>query len=119
MKRTLLIGASENTERYSNKAIRELRKYGHEVIALATRSGSVDNLIFETEPKEFKGIHTVTLYIGARHQPEYYDYVMNLKPVRVIFNPGTENPEFTEKLKQAGIQVEIACTLVLLATGQF
>ena len=119
MKRTLLIGASENAERYSNKAIRELRKYGHEVIALAARPGSVDNLIFETGLKEFKGIHTVTLYIGPGRQPEYYDYVINLKPARVIFNPGTENPEFADKLKQAGIQVEIACTLVLLATGQF
>ena len=114
-----MIGASENTERYSNKAIRELRKYGHEVIALAVRPGSVDNVIFETELKKFKGIHTVTLYIGPGRQSDYYEYVVNLKPARVIFNPGTENPEFSEKLKQAGIQVEVACTLVLLATGQF
>jgi len=119
MKRTLLIGASENPDRYSNKAIRALRKHGHEVIALARRPGKVLDVVFETEQKEFTGIDTVTLYVGPGNQPGYFDYVIKLNPRRVIFNPGTENPEFSEKLTQAGIHAEIACTLVLLGTGQF
>ena len=119
MKRTLLIGASENPDRYSNKAIHALRKHGHEVIALARRPGKVLDVVFETEQKKFAGIDTVTLYVGPDNQSGYFDYIIQLNPKRVIFNPGTENPEFSEKLMHAGIYPEIACTLVLLGTGQF
>jgi hypothetical protein len=119
MKKTLVIGASENPERYSFKAINALVQHGHEVVALGLRPGNVAGIQFETEKKPFGNIDTVTLYVGPKNQPEYYDYIIALKPRRVIFNPGTENPEFVEKLEAAGIYPEIACTLVLLATGQF
>jgi hypothetical protein len=74
---------------------------------------------FNAEKKAFEKIDTVTLYVGPKNQPEYYDYIIGLNPNRVIFNPGTENPEFIQKLKATGIYPEVACTLVLLATGQF
>jgi predicted CoA-binding protein len=119
MKRTLVIGASEKPERYSNKAIRRLRENGHEVIALGSRPGQVEDVVFETEKKKFDGLDTVTLYVGPQNQNDLIDYVISLKPNRVIFNPGTENPEFEKKLKKEGIRPEEACTLVLLATGQF
>ena len=119
MKKTLVIGASENPERYSFKAINALVQHGHEVVALGLRPGNVAGISFETEKKSFEIIDTVTLYVGPKNQPEYYDYILALKPRRVIFNPGTENPQFIEKLEAAGIYFEIACTLVLLATGQF
>lgn len=119
MKKTLVIGASENPERYSNKAIHALINHGHEVVAIGLRPGTVAGVPFNAEKKAFRDIDTVTLYVGPQNQPEYYDYVIGLKPNRVIFNPGTENPEFIEKLKAAGIYPEVACTLVLLATGQF
>ena len=119
MKRTLVIGASENPERYSNKAIHALLNHGHEVVAIGLRPGEVAGVAFNAGKKAFENIDTVTLYVGPQHQPEYYDYVIGLKPNRVIFNPGTENPEFVQKLKAAGIYPEVACTLVLLATGQF
>ncbi len=119
MKKTLVIGASENPERYSCKAINALVQHGHEVTALGLRAGNVAGIPFEVEKKLFESIDTVTLYVGPKNQPEYYDYIIGLKPRRVIFNPGTENPEFIEKLEAAGIYPEIACTLVLLATGQY
>lgn len=119
MKRTLVIGASEKPERYSNKAIRKLRTYGHEVVALASRPGRVEDVIFETEKKAFEKIDTVSVYLRPQNQDDFMDYVIGLKPERVIFNPGSENPEFAEKLKKAGIRPEESCTLVLLGTGQY
>ena len=119
MKKTLVIGASENPERYSNKAIRALLSHNHEVVGLGIKKGSVEGIPFHTEKEQFENIDTVTLYIGPGNQPEYYSYIIGLKPRRVIFNPGTENPEFIAQLESAGIYPEIACTLVLLATGQF
>ena len=71
------------------------------------------------DAKAFENIDTVTLYVGPQNQPEYYQYIGDLNPRRVIFNPGTENPEFISQLKASGIYTEIACTLVLLATGHY
>ena len=119
MRKTLVIGASENPERYSNKAIRALVSHQHEVVAIGLREGEVSGVSFNSEKKAFEKIDTVTMYIGPQNQPDYYTYILNLKPHRVIFNPGTENPEFISQLKAAGIYSEIACTLVLLATGQY
>jgi len=119
MKITLVIGASENPERYSNKAIHALVSYSHEVVAIGLRKGEVAGVSFDSEKKAFENVDTVTLYIGPQNQPEYYSYILDLKPRRVIFNPGTENPELISKLENAGIYPEIACTLVLLATGQY
>jgi uncharacterized protein len=119
MKKTLVIGASENPQRYSNKAIRALLSHNHEVVAIGLRKGEVDGVSFTSEKKTFENVDTVTLYIGPQNQPEYYSYLIGLKPRRVIFNPGTENPEFIALLHTAGIYPEIACTLVLLATGQY
>lgn len=119
MKKTLVIGASENPERYSNKAIHALVSHDHEVVAIGKRKGEVDGVSFNSDKTAYKNIDTVTMYVGPQNQPEYYSYIIGLKPRRVIFNPGTENPEFSSKLKAVGIDSEIACTLVLLATGQF
>jgi len=118
-RRTLIIGASEKPERYSNKAIRKLRAHGHEVIALAPRPGQVEDVIFETEKREFRDVDTVSLYVSPQNQSGFVDYIIGLKPRRVIFNPGTENSGFEERLQQAGILTEEACTLVLLGTGQY
>ncbi len=118
-KLTLVIGASEKPERFSNKAIRRLRMYGHPVEAIALRTGEVDGVVFKTGFPELKGIDTVTLYIGPARQPQYYEYLLRLKPNRIIFNPGTENPEFIQKVKEHGIDPVEACTLVMLDTDRF
>jgi len=117
-KKTLVIGASENPARYSNKAIRLLRKHNHDVVALAKGEGQVDDVKIQTVFPE-KDIHTVTLYIGPPRQPEYYAQIINLQPKRVIFNPGTENLEFVRMLEEQGIEAEEACTLVLLSIGNY
>ena len=83
------------------------------------RKGEVKGVKIETEQIAFKNIHTVTLYLNPSRQEPYYDYIIKLQPKRVIFNPGTENPEFYNRLKKAGIEVEVACTLVLLSTNQY
>jgi len=118
-KRTLVIGASIKPERFSNKAIKLLIEYGHEVLALAKRTGSVQGIPIQTIFPINEDIHTVTLYVGPAHQPEYYDLLLSLNPQRVIFNPGTENNEFKEKLDNAGIETVEDCTLVMLRYGYF
>jgi predicted CoA-binding protein len=119
MKRTLIIGASSNPERYAFKAAEKLLSHGHEIELLGIKSDEVHGKKIDTEKKLYSEIDTVTLYVGPQRQPEYYDYVVSLKPKRVIFNPGTENDEFEALLRQNGIEAEEACTLVLLGTGQF
>jgi uncharacterized protein len=119
IKKTLVIGASTNPERYAYKAIKALRKAKHDVVAIGNKSGHVDDVLFETEQIKFDNIDTVTLYINANIQADYEDYIMDLKPKRVIFNPGTENVGFAEKLTKNGIQAEEACTLVLLSIDQY
>ncbi|HYQ56687.1 MAG TPA: CoA-binding protein [Draconibacterium sp.] len=118
-KKTLVIGASENPARYSNKAILALRRNQHEVVALAKREGRVEDVKIETNFPENEDVNIVTLYVGPHHQPEYYNAIIRIKPQRVIFNPGTENPEFAGQLKANGIQAKEACTLVLLSIGNY
>lgn len=119
MKRTLVIGASTNPSRYSHLAMYRLQGKEHPVVAIGLREGEVAGVMITSEKKAFKNIDTITLYIGAKHQPEYYQYVLSLRPRRVIFNPGTLNPEFSEILKENDVEVLIACTLVLLSTNQY
>jgi len=119
MRKTLVIGASEQTDRYSNKAIVSLLKHHHPVVAIATRPGKVDAVNFLTTKEELSDIDTVTLYINSTVQNDYIDYILSLHPKRVIFNPGTENPAFYEMLKKSGIEATEACTLVLLSTDQY
>lgn len=118
-KKTLVIGASTNPGRYANIAMNRLALKKIPTVAIGLRPGEVAGAKIETEKIPFEGIHTVTLYIGPRRQDEYYDYVLSLKPKRVIFNPGTENPEFYRLLQKNNIQVEVACTLILLSTNQY
>lgn len=115
---TLVIGASENPERYSNIAINMLRDYQYSVIAVGNKIGRVlDVNILKEMPKA--NIHTVTLYVSPKNQVDFIEPIKSLQPQRVIFNPGTENPEFAKKLQSLGIEPIEACTLVMLRTGQY
>ncbi len=118
-KKTLVIGASLKTQRYSNIAINRLVNYNHEVVAFGLREGEVAGITIDTNLLPYKDIHTVTLYLNPERQKAFYDYIISLKPERVIFNPGTENTEFQNVLKQHHIFFEEACTLVLLGTNQY
>lgn len=119
MKRTLVIGASTNPERYAFKAITSLVHHGHKVLALGLKDGEVAGVSIDTQKLDYEDIDTVTLYVGSQNQEEYIDYVVSLNPKRVIFNPGTENVVFERRLQEAEIEFEHACTLVLLSIGQF
>lgn len=119
MKKTLVLGASTNPSRYANLAIHRLTAAGHPVVAVGIREGVVAGIEITSEKKPFDHIHTVSLYLSAKHQPEYYDYILSLKPKRVIFNPGTENEAFYTLLAENNIEAEVACTLVLLGTNQY
>ena len=118
-KKTLVIGGSSKPERYSNKAIRKLTGYGHPVESIGGRESIVDSVKITTDKPEIKNIHTITMYVGPLRQTEYYDYLLSLKPSRIIFNPGTENPEFELIAREKGIEVVENCTLVMLDYGLF
>lgn len=119
MKKTLIIGASTNPARYSFLAAHRLVKHGHPIKMLGLKEGQVAGNQIQTGKPSFENIDTITLYIGPQHQPEWYDYIINLKPKRIIFNPGTENEEFEDLLEKKGIEVQEACTLVMLSIGAY
>jgi predicted CoA-binding protein len=118
-KTTLVLGASLNEARYSNIAIHRLRGKDIPVVAFGLRSGMVNDIVIDTERKDYENIDTVTLYLNPKRQEEYYDYIISLNPNRVIFNPGTENFKFDKLLQERGIEVQVACTLVLLSINQY
>lgn len=118
-KKTLVLGASLNTSRYSNLAINRLVAYKHPVVAVGLRKGEVAGVPIVTEKESFEEVDTVTLYLNAKRQEEYYDYIISLHPERVIFNPGTENPELYRLLRENNIDFENACTLIMLGTNQY
>ena len=117
--KTLVLGASENPERYSNMAILRLLSKGKEVVAVGKKAGKVKDVVIETKHAPAEDIDTVTLYLNAENQKAYYDYILSLKPNRIIFNPGAENEELEHMAEKAGIKTMEACTLVLLGTGQY
>ena len=118
-KKTLVLGASENPSRYSYLAVRKLTAHGHPVVAVGRKKGAVAGIDISTEPVEEEGVDTITLYLNPTNQQPYYDYILGLKPRRIIFNPGTENDELVEKAEAAGIEPVMGCTLVMLSTGQY
>ena len=118
-KKTLVLGATTKPERYAFKAVNMLVDKGHSVLALGQNAGEVAGVKIQTKAIPLKNIDTVTLYLNPTRQRDYYNYIVEAKPKRVIFNPGTENPEFYQLLKLNDIKVEVACTLVLLTTNQY
>jgi len=119
MKRTLIIGASNNPTRYSYKAANDLMLNGHEIIPFGVNRGEVLGVKMENKWKTEWKIDTVTMYVNPSIQKQYINDIVALNPKRVIFNPGTENPELYAVLTQHKIQYEEACTLVLLSIGAY
>ena len=118
-KSTLVIGASLNESRFSNKCVRSLVSANFPVSAIGLREGSIDAIPVQTGLPEFDGIHTVTLYLGPLNQEPWYDYILKLNPERVVFNPGTENAEFVTILTSAGIEVTEDCTIMMVQGGRY
>ena len=120
-KKTVIIGATDNQGRYAYLAASMLTEYQHEIVPLGIKKGTVmgKEILDIREKPLIKGVDTVTLYIGPHRQPEWYEYILNLNPRRIIFNPGTENPAFEKMAEDKGIEVLEACTLVMLRSRQF
>ena len=120
-KLTLVVGATDNPERYAYRAADLLQAKGVPFIPIGIKKGLVfgKEIVDLRQKPDLTGIHTITLYLGPTNQTEWVDYLIGLAPKRIVFNPGTENPDFFSKAKAAGIEVLEACTLVMLTTGQF
>ena len=93
--------------------------HDHEVVAIGLREGIVADVPIQKGQPNVAQIDTVTLYLNPRRQVEYYDYILGLKPKRIIFNPGTENMELIQLARKQGIETAIACTLVMLSVGNY
>ena len=119
MKKTLILGATPDTNRYAYLAAERLQSHGHEFIPVGRKKGSVLGKTIINDRPIVGNVDTVTLYINPQNQIDEYQYILSLKPKRVIFNPGTENEELEEILQKNGIEVEIGCTLVMLSVGTF
>ena len=118
-KKTLVLGASPNANRYSYMAIERLRSFKHPVVGIGKRPGKVGDVEIDTAQPVIEDVDTITLYMNASNQKQYYDYIMSLHPKRIIFNPGAENDELEQLASKEGIQTQEACTLVMLSTGQY
>ena len=118
-KHTLVIGASPKEDRYSNRAVKHLVTYGHPVVAVGLREGMIDTTPILTRIPDDVVIDTVTLYLNAHNQEAWRERILGLRPKRIIFNPGAENPALSKEAKALGVEVLDACTLVMLATGQY
>ena len=119
MKRTLILGATPNPTRYAYLAAERLVSRGYETVPVGIKQGNVQGVEILNGKPDVPEIDTVTLYIGARHQPEYYDWLLRVAPRRIIFNPGTENPELSRLARENGIETVAGCTLVMLAGGNY
>ncbi|MER3465331.1 MAG: CoA-binding protein [Chitinophagaceae bacterium] len=118
-KKTLVLGASNNPSRYSYLATQRLRAHGHPVVAVGKKGGQVGDVSIQKDHVAVSDVDTVTLYLNPQNQVEYYDYILELQPKRIIFNPGTENDELIAKAKENNIEPIIGCTLVMLSVGNY
>lgn len=121
MKKTVIIGATTNPGRYAYLAANMLAQHNHEIVPLGIKKGTVAGYEIEDirARPSIENVHTVTLYIGPQRQPEWYEYILSLKPKRIIFNPGTENETFEKLAEEEGVEALEACTLVMLRSNQF
>jgi len=120
-KKTLIMGASPNPSRYGNIAALRLHDAGKSFIPVGIKPGFIAGKKIEdlSALKKYDEIDTVTLYLNQKNQLAYEDYILSMKPKRIIFNPGTENPKFMDRAQNEGIEVLQACTLVMLASNTY
>ena len=118
-KKTVVLGASSNPSRYSYLAVRKLNAHNHPIVAIGKKKGSINGIEIHTDHIPVEGVDTVTLYLNPMNQQEYFDYILNLQPRRIIFNPGTENEDLIKAARKNGIEPVIGCTLVMLSIGTY
>ena len=119
MKRTVVLGASPNPGRYAYIATLKLHTYGHEVFPVGIKEGTIKGIKILTGNPPIDDVDTITLYIGSRNLPAWYDYIFSLHPKRIIFNPGTEDDRLFKQAEAKGIEALEACTLIMLSVGNY
>lgn len=121
MKKTIIIGATTNPVRYAYLAAEMFIKKNIPFVPVGIKKGTLfgKEILDLNERPCIEDVDTITLYIGPKNQPEWYDYLISLKPKRIIFNPGTENSELIGLAKEKKIEISIACTLVLISSNQY
>lgn len=119
MKKTVVLGATPNPARYAYLAVMRLHQHGHEVVPIGVHEGNIGGIDIHLDHPSLEEVDTVTLYLNPQRQRDYYDYIFSLKPRRIIFNPGTENPEMWRMAQDKGIETVEGCTLVMLSIGAF
>lgn len=117
----LIFGASKNVNRASYQAAKSMHEAGLDWVPMGIQNGNLFGKEILSLPRKpmLKNVHTITLYLSPDKQSQYYDYITQLNPKRVIFNPGSENPELIRLLRSEGIEPTLACTLVLLSINQY
>ena len=115
----MVMGATEKPGRYANLVTHSLLRHGHAVELVGLKAGQIEGNPIQTGQPAISNVDTITMYVGPRNQPPLYEYIKSLKPRRVIFNPGAENPEFQAQLRAEGIEPIEACTLVMLSVGTY
>ena len=118
-KKTLVLGATPNPSRYAYLAVSRLIGKDHEVIPVGFREGDIGGVKIMTGQPNVDNVHTISMYLSAKNQEQYIDYILGLKPERIIFNPGAENPDLKEKAEKENIEVTEDCTLVMLALNSY
>lgn len=123
-KTVLVIGASDKPDRYSNKAIVKLKASGYKPIGIhpmlrVAEGAPVYASLSEVPAEDIADLHSVTMYVNPALSSKMLEELQALKPPRVIWNPGSENPEVQAQLEDSSIHNLEACTLVLLSTSQF
>jgi uncharacterized protein len=121
VKKTVIIGATTDRSRYAYLAASMLTNYQHEIVPIGIKKGELfgKQILNIYDKPVIDNVDTVTLYIGPQRQPEWYEYILSLKPKRIIFNPGTENDTFENMAEAQGVEVVEGCTLVMLRSYQY
>lgn len=118
-KRTVVLGATTNPSRFAYRAVQTLLDNGIEPVPVGIKKGNIEGIDILNGQPEIEDVHTITLYLNPENQKKYYDYILGLQPQRIIFNPGTVNPELMRLAREQGIEVEVGCTLVMLAMDSY
>jgi len=119
MKKTVVLGATPDSSRYAFKAANMLLEYGHEMVPVGIKKGEIKGIKIENDQPEIGEVDTVTLYVGSNNLPPLFDYILSLKPKRIIFNPGTENDDLISLASKNNIEPVLGCTLVMLSVGTY
>lgn len=119
MKKTVVIGATPDSSRFAYKAANMLTRYGYEIVPVGIKKGEVAGQKIRNDQPLIDEVDTVTLYVGTHNLPPLFDYILKLKPKRIIFNPGTEHPDLISLANENGIEPVVGCTLVMLSAGTY